>query len=119
MYVGSEVTSAVGVPVKVRVRTLVAFCESGDETEVWVPFCEDAVPLPEGEPLLEAVAEVEGRGSVSVASPLVLLGIDDPVASAVSVKAVPVETAASEEKGQWKGMEEEASVPGEVGPGPW
>jgi hypothetical protein len=46
----------------------------------------------------------------------VVLGRDVPVASAVLVRAGPVE---SEEKGQWKGMEEEAPVPGEVGPGPW
>jgi hypothetical protein len=117
--VGSEVTSAVGVPVKVRVRTLVAFCEPGDETEVWVPFCEGAVPLPEEEPLPEAVMEAVGRVRVGAASSLVVLGMDVPVASAVSVKAVPVEVAASEENGQWKGMEEEEPVPDEVGPGPW
>jgi hypothetical protein len=56
---------------------------------------------------------------VGVASPLVVLGADVPVASAVSVKPVPVEKAVSEEKGQWKGMEEEESVADEVGPGPW
>jgi hypothetical protein len=39
-----------------------------------------------------------------------------PVASAVLIRAGPVE---SEEKGQWKGMEEEVPVLGEVGPGPW
>lgn len=107
------------MPVKVKVNTLVAFCESGDETEVWVPFCEGAVPLPEEEPLPEAVMEADGRVRVGVVSPLVALGMNVPVASAVSVKAVPVETAASEENGQWKGMEEEASVLDEVGPGPW
>jgi hypothetical protein len=52
-----------------------------------------------------------------VVSLLVVLGRDVPVASAVLVRAVPVE---SEEKGQWKGMEEEeVPVPGGVGPGPW
>jgi hypothetical protein len=107
------------VPVKVRVNTAVAFCESGDETEVWVPFCEGAVPLPEEEPLPEAVTEAGGRPRVGVASPLVVLGADVPVASAVSVKPVPVEKAVSGEKGQWKGMEEEESVADEVGPGPW
>jgi hypothetical protein len=55
---------------------------------------------------------------VCVASPLVVLGREVPVASAVLVRAEPVEGAVSE-KGQWKGMEEEAPVPGEVGPGPW
>jgi hypothetical protein len=45
-----------------------------------------------------------------------MVGGDVPVASAVLVRAGPVE---SKEKGQWKGMEEEAPVPGEVGPGPW
>ena len=89
-----------------------AFCESGDETEV-------RVPLPEEEPLPDAVMEADGRVRVDVVSPLVLLGMNVPEASAVSVKPVPVETAASGEKGQWKGMEEEASVPDEVGPGPW
>jgi hypothetical protein len=53
-----------------------------------------------------------------VASPLVVLGREVPVASAVLVRTEPVEGAVSE-KGQWKGMEEEAPVPGEVGPGPW
>lgn len=84
-----------------------AFCESGDEVEVCVPFCGGAVSLPEEEPLLEAVAEADER---------VRLGREEPVASAVLVRAVPV---ASEENGQWKGMEEEGSVPKEVGPGPW
>lgn len=112
-------TSAVGVPVKVSVRTLVAFCESGREIEVWVPFCEGAVPLPEEEPLPEAVIEADGRVRVGVKLLVVVLRIDVPVASAVSVKPVPVEAAASEENGQWKGMEEEESVPDEVGPGPW
>jgi hypothetical protein len=107
------------VPVKVKVRTLVAFCESGDETEVWVPFCGAVVPLPEEEPLPEAVMEAVGRVRVGAVSPLVVLGIDVPVASAVPVKPVPVEMAASEENGQWKGTEEEASAPDEVGPGPW
>ena len=96
-----------------------AFCESGDETEVWVPFCEGAVLLLEEESLPEAVTEADGRARVGVVSPLVVLGMDVPVASAVSVRAVPMETAASEENGQWKGMEEEGSVPDEVGPGPW
>jgi hypothetical protein len=100
------------VPVKVRVKTAVAFCESGEETEVWVP-------LPEEEPLPEAVMEADGRARVGVALPLVVLGTDVPVASAVSVRAVPVEAGTSEEKGQWKGMEVEESVPDEVGPGPW
>jgi hypothetical protein len=45
-----------------------------------------------------------------------LLGREVSVASVVFVRAGPVE---SEEKGQWKGMEEEVPVPGEVGPGPW
>jgi hypothetical protein len=112
------------VPVKVRVKTAVAFCESGEETEVWVPFCEGAVPLPEEEPLPEAVMEADGRARVGVALPLVVLGTDVPVASAVSVRAVsvravPVEAGTSEEKGQWKGMEVEESFPDEVGPGPW
>jgi hypothetical protein len=107
------------VPVKVRVSTAVAFCESGDETEVCVPFCEAAVPLPGEELLPEAVMEAGGIPMVGVASPLVVLGADVPVASAVSVKPVPVEKAVSEEKGQWKGMEEEESAPDEVGPGPW
>ena len=65
-----------------------------------------------------AVAEADRRVRVSEVSSLV--DIDVPVAApAVSVKTVPLETADSEEKGQWKGMEEEASVPDEVGPGPW
>jgi len=84
-----------------------------------VLFCEGAVPLPEEEPLPEAVVEADGRARVGVASPLVVLGMDVPVASAVSVKPVPVETGTFEEKGQWKGMEEEESAPDEVGPGPW
>ena len=107
------------MPVKVRVKTPVAFCESGDETEVSVPFCEGAVLLPEEEPLPEAVAEADGRARLGVLLSLVVLGIDVPVASAVSVKAVPVVEAESEEKGQWKGMEEDVPVPEEVGPGPW
>ena len=112
-------TSAVGVLVKVRVSTAVAFCESGDETKVWVPFCEGAVPLPDEEPLPEAVMDADGIARVGVALLLVLLGMDVPAASAVSVKAEPVEAGTFEEKGQWKGMEEEDSVPDEVGPGPW
>jgi hypothetical protein len=36
----------------------VAFCESGDEIEVWVPF--EAVLFPEEEPFPEAVAEADG-----------------------------------------------------------
>ena len=47
-------------------KTAVAFCESGDETEVWVPFCEGAVPLPEEEPLPEAGVEADGRVTVGV-----------------------------------------------------
>jgi hypothetical protein len=35
----------------------VAFCESGDEIEVWVPF--EAVLFPAEEPLPEAVAEAD------------------------------------------------------------
>lgn len=81
-----------------------------------MPFCGGAVLLPEDEPLPEVDAEADGRVRVSVMEPLVVLGRDEPVASAVLVRAVPV---ASEEKGQWKGMEEEGSVPEEVGPGPW
>jgi len=60
------------VPVRVRVRTPVAFCESGDETEVWVPFCGGEVPLPEEdpspeeEPLPEAGVEADGRVTVGV-----------------------------------------------------
>jgi hypothetical protein len=77
------------------------------------------VPLPEEEPLPEAVMEADGRVRVGVASALVVLGTAVPVASAVSVKPVPVEKAVSEEKGQWKGVEVEESVPDEVGPGPW
>ena len=75
--------------------------------------------MPEEEPLPEAVMEGDGRLRVGVEPPLVVLGADVPVASAVSVKPVPVEKAVSEEKGQWKGMEEEESAPDEVGPGPW
>jgi hypothetical protein len=52
-----------------------------------------------------------------VVPPLMVLGRDVPVASAVLVRAEPVEGAVSE-KGQWKGIEE-APVPGDVGPGPW
>jgi hypothetical protein len=48
----------------------------------------------------------------------VVLGREVPVASAVLARAEPVEGAVTE-KGQWKGMEDEAPVPGEVGPGPW
>ena len=107
------------MPVKVKVRTLVAFCESGDETEVWVPFCGAVVPLPEEEPLPEAVMEADGGVRVGVKLLLMVLRIDVPVASAVSVKAEPVEAGTFEEKGQWKRMEEEDSVPDEVGPGPW
>jgi hypothetical protein len=77
------------------------------------------VPLPEEEPLPEAVMEADRRVRVGVASALVVLGTAVPVASAVSVKPVPVEKTVSEEKGQWKGMEVEESVPHEVGPGPW
>jgi hypothetical protein len=77
------------------------------------------VPLPEEEPLPEAVMEADGRVRVGVASALAVLGTAVPVASAVSVKPVPVEKAVSEEKGQWKGVEVEESVPDEVGPGPW
>jgi hypothetical protein len=77
------------------------------------------VPLPEEEPLPEAVMEADRRVRVGVASALVVLGTAVPVASAVSVKPVPVEKAVSEEKGQWKGVEVEESVPDEVGPGPW
>jgi hypothetical protein len=36
----------------------VAFCESGDETEVCVPF--EAVLFPDEEPLPDAVAEADG-----------------------------------------------------------
>jgi hypothetical protein len=36
----------------------VAFCESGDEIEVCVPF--EAVLFPEDEPLPDAVAEADG-----------------------------------------------------------
>ena len=49
-----------------------AFCESGDETEVWVPFCGGEVPLPEEdpspeeEPLPEAGVEADGRVTVGV-----------------------------------------------------
>jgi hypothetical protein len=75
--------------------------------------------LPEEEPLPEAVMEADRRVRVGVASALVVLGTAVPVASAVSVKPVPVEKAVSEEKGQWKGVEVEESVPDEVGPGPW
>ena len=82
-------------------------------------FCKGAVPLPEEEPLPEAVAEADGRVRLGALSSLVVLGNDVPVASAVSVKAVPVAEAESEEKGQWKGMEEKVPVPEEVGPGPW
>jgi hypothetical protein len=88
------------VPVKVRVRTPVAFCESGEETEVWVPFCEDAVLLPAEESLPEAVVEAGGSLKVSVVAPPVVLGMTVPVASAVSVKAVPVAEAESDENGQ-------------------
>jgi hypothetical protein len=77
------------------------------------------VSLPEEEPLPEAVTEADGRVRVGVALLLAPPGRDVPVASAVSVKPVPVEMAGFEEKGQWKGMEEEASVPDKVGPGPW
>jgi hypothetical protein len=84
-----------------------------------VPLCGGAVPLPEEEPLPEAVMEADGRVRVGVASALAVLGTAVPVASAVSVKPVPVEKAVSEEKGQWKGVEVEESVPDEVGPGPW
>jgi hypothetical protein len=69
--------------------------------------------------LPEAVMEADRRVRVGVASALVVLGTAVPVASAVSVKPVPVEKAVSEEKGQWKGVEVEESVPDEVGPGPW
>ena len=75
--------------------------------------------MPEDELLPDAVMEGAGRVRVGVASPLVVLGMDVPVASAVPVKPVPVEMAASEENGQWKGTEEEASAPDEVGTGPW
>lgn len=88
------------MPVKVRLSTAEAFWESGDETEVSVPLCEDAVPLPEVEPLPEAMMDAGGRPRVGVASLLVVLGADVPLASAVSVKPVPVEKAVSEEKGQ-------------------
>jgi hypothetical protein len=38
----------------------------------------------------------------------------------VSVEGVPVASEVeSDEKGQWKGMEEEVPAPDEVGPGPW
>ena len=96
-----------------------AFCESGDETEVWVPFCEGAVLLLEEESLPEAVTEADGRAGGGEEAPRVVPGMDVPVAPAVSVRAAPKETAASEENGQWKGMEEEGSVTDEVGPGPW
>ena len=56
--------------------------------------------MPEDELLPDAVMEGAGRVRVGVASPLVVLGMDVPVASAVSVKPVPIETAGSEEKGQ-------------------
>lgn len=77
------------------------------------------MPLPEEELLPEAVMEGAGRVKVGVEPPLVVLGADVPVASAVSVNPVPVETAVSEEKGQWEGMEEEVPVGRETGPGPW
>jgi hypothetical protein len=72
------------------VRTPVAFWESGEETEVWVLFCEDPVLLPDEEPLPVAVAEAGGSLKVSVVSLVEVLERDVPVASAVSVKAVPV-----------------------------
>lgn len=75
--------------------------------------------MPEEEPLPEAVMEADGGVRVGVKLLLMVLRIDVPVASAVSVKPVPVEAAASEENGQWKGIEEEEPVPDEVGPGPW
>ena len=77
------------------------------------------MPLPEDELLPDAVMEGAGRVRMGVASPLVVLGMDVPVASAVSVNPVPVDTGTSEEKGQWKGIEEEVPVGRETGPGPW
>lgn len=37
----------------------------------------------------------------------------------VIIDDVAVGPAGSDEKGQWKGMEDDVPVPGEVGPGPW
>lgn len=55
---------AVGAPVRVRLYVLVAFCKSGDESEVWVPFCVAEVPLPaepEDVKLMETVPVADGK----------------------------------------------------------
>ena len=51
------------------------------------------------------------------------VALEDPTASAVLVvsgeDAETVRLPELEEKGQWKGIEDDVPVPDEVGPGPW
>ena len=64
MYGGSGVEVAVGVPVNVRLYELVAFWESGDQSEVCVLFCgtlAGEVLLPERVKLMETVPVADGK----------------------------------------------------------
>jgi hypothetical protein len=110
------VALTVGVPVKVKVSDLVVFWgESGDTIEVLVPFCGDAMLLLGEEPLLKVVTEAGGRVGVSM---VVTVGVDS-VAFTKRDETVAMEETRLEEKGQWKGMDDEGIAPKEVGPGPW